>query len=105
MTRIEHWPLAQVVAGTEVAADVMDGQGCLLLSGGSVLSERMREQLVRRGVETLPVRVEESLAEEEFAARRAALEAQLTERFSCVRGQPLMEQMLQLVLHYRLEHM
>lgn len=100
MTRIEQRPLTQVAAGTRVAADVLDAQGCLLLSGGSVLTERMRDQLAQRGVVALAVSVEEVLGEEE----RAVLEAQLAERFSCVRGQPLMERLLQVVSRYRREH-
>lgn len=104
MMRIEQRPLAQVAAGEVVAADVVDGQGNMLLGAGGVVNARILEQLTRRGVVSLPLLVEVTLSAEEVAARRVALEAQFDERFACVRGQPLMEQLLQTVLRYRLEH-
>ncbi|MCW8918797.1 MAG: hypothetical protein OQL08_08290 [Gammaproteobacteria bacterium] len=104
MMRIEQRPLAQVAAGEVVAADVVDGQGNMLLGAGGVVNARILEQLARRGVVSLPLLVEVALSAEEVAARRAALEAQLDEQFACVRGQPLMEQLLQTVLRYRLGH-
>lgn len=99
MTRIELRPLEQVAVGTPLAADVRDDQGNLLVGAGTLLTERLSEQLARRGVETLPVALTHVLTEEE----RAALEARLAQRFSCVRGQPLMEQLYQMVLCYQME--
>lgn len=103
MMRIEQRPLEQVAAGTPVAADVLDSQGNMLLKAGSVVSERLLEQLSRRGVTSLPVAVLEELTPEQRTARDEALEAELTQRFSVVREQPLMARLYDLVLRYRRE--
>jgi len=95
--RVEEQALEQVSVGARVALDVMDARGDLLLGAGSVISERALQQLARRGVTALPVMVEETLT----AAQRAALAAQLQAQFSSVRGQPLMEELLQLMQRYR----
>lgn len=99
MMRIEQTPLQAAAEGMTVAADVRDAQGILLVGAGTVLTARLIEQLVRRGIESLPLAVSRVLTEEE----RAAVTAQLAERFSCVRGQPLTERLLELMLHHRLE--
>ena len=101
MMRIEQRPLAEIAAGTPVAADVADTQGGLLLKAGSVVTERAIKQLTQRGITSLPVEVTDEATPEEREARSAALEVQLTDLFSAVREQPLMEQLYQLVLCYR----
>lgn len=95
--RVEEQALEQVSIGARVALDVVDARGDLLLGAGSVISERALQQLARRGVTALPVMVDETLT----AAQRAALAAQLQAQFSSVRGQPLMEELLQLMQRYR----
>lgn len=99
MMRIERIPIQEAAAGMTVAADVRDTQGTLLVGAGTALTARLIEQLARRGIELLPLAVTHVLSGEECAAETAQLE----ERFACVRGQPLTERLLELMLHHRLE--
>lgn len=97
--------LAEVMPGMALANDVTDAQGNRLLGAGTALTERHLEQLARRGVETVEVLARLELSEEELTRRRAAIEAELEQRFRKVADQPLMRQLRALVLEHRMESM
>ncbi|MDK9689976.1 hypothetical protein [Azospira sp.] len=48
-------PLAEVIPGTPLAADLADGEGQLLLTAGSRLDAHRLQQLARQGIATVPV--------------------------------------------------
>lgn len=99
MWRIETVPLQQATEGMVVAADVRDAQGTLLVGAGTALTARLIEELARRNIESVPGAV----AHVPTAEERAEIVARLEERFACVRGQPPMDHLFDMVVKLRVE--
>lgn len=97
--------LDQASAGMELACDLVDERGTVLLQQGSVLSATMLAALARRGVERLRVLGDQDQGPEDAAAaeaRRARAEERLAHLFRHGATGPAAE--LRAGLHdYRLE--
>lgn len=92
--------LAAVTAGMRLAADVTDSQGRCLVPAGTVIGERLAEQLARHGVDS--VEVEVPLSDEERRVARDEVLQRLERRFGDVGDDPLMAELYRLVRDYQL---
>jgi hypothetical protein len=95
-------PLEQVEAGMRLASDVCDDNGYPLLSAGTELKDSLLASLARRGVKQVQVEVEEQLTDEERSARREAASRRLDALFRRSGDSPLMGQLRETLLRYRL---
>jgi hypothetical protein len=102
---------AQLQAGMEVAEDIRDASGTVILRRGNTLSETTIRRLQNRGIDTIEVAGEESPARAVRTPESKSLsEAELTRqenladvvhRFERVLHDPFMEQLkLQTVKHF-----
>lgn len=100
--QIRQLPLEQTEIGMHLAVAVSDQAGRCLVPAGTIITERLLEQLNRHGVTTVTVLVSSSLSEEEKRLRREAITERLTRSFGCSIDKPLMTELYRLVLAYRL---
>ncbi len=98
--RRQQIALADVTVGVQLAADVTDEKGHCLVPSGTVVTERLLEQLGRHGVSEVAVAAA-PMSEEERRAARDAVTQRLERRFGLVKDDPLMAELYRLVLNYR----
>ncbi len=91
--------LADVTVGMRFATDVTDEKGQRLVPAGTVVTERLLEQLARHGI--CAVNVVAPMSEEERHAAREDVTQRLEHRFSLVKDDPLMAELYRLILNYR----
>jgi uncharacterized protein YaiI (UPF0178 family) len=72
--------LDDAVAGMELAKEVLDHQGSVLLASGAVLAESTLNALRRRGIDSVRV-VDDSATGEQAAADRERIAARLAQLF------------------------
>lgn len=102
-TKVRQILLEQAQGGMRLAADVCDAGGNSLLAAGAELTESMIASLQRRGVAHIHIAEEETLTPEQLAVRRAELETRITAMFRHCGDDPLMAELRQALLEYRLE--
>lgn len=95
--------IGEVPGGAQLAMDLEDDRGRVLMKEGTRLTDEKRAALARRGVEHVVVYEENALSDEEVATRRAEITARVEARFAAVAGQPLMDRLKEVLLDYRLE--
>lgn len=96
-------PMGAASAGMELACDLVDAQGTVLLQEGSVLTDSLLAALERRGVVQLRVldRPDDAAGE---AAWQQALQARLDHLFRRAQG-PAAAQLLDSLRAYRMERL
>lgn len=87
--------------GMQVAADVCDANGCMLLAAGAVLSEAALAALERRGVTKVAVVIE--LNPEERAQQIAEIDQRIDVLFRHAGDDPLLGRLREIVREYRVE--
>jgi uncharacterized phage protein gp47/JayE len=80
MNRSRQVDLDNAADGMVLAAQVVDGQGNVLLANGTVLAAPLLNALRRRGIDSVRV-VDDSVTGEQLAAERARIRARLDELF------------------------
>lgn len=95
-------PIADVKPGTLLAEDLCDGGGKLLRPAGYVLAQADLDNLLRRGVETLPVAIPRDSAEDDRL--REAARARVLYIFRHCAEAPEAQALLHAVLAFRQEH-
>jgi len=100
--RILHFAPARVTPGMELAKAVTDRDGHALLASGTVLDAEVLERLVRRGVESIAVLVQDTRDEESIADELRLAEERVQTIFRGS-GSPAREELHAVVLKYRLE--
>lgn len=103
MKKSQEVELSSVHAGAVLAADVVDGDGRVLMSAGALLSEAALNSLRRREIATVTVEFVEVLDEAGREARRVRIENQLARLFRHAGEQSETRALQQAVLAYRLK--
>lgn len=105
MTQAPRWlPLAEVVPGTPLAADLADGEGLPLLTAGSRLDARRLQQLARQGIAMVPVPPPPPPpTPEEMARREGEARAAMERRFAHAGHGQASRALFQLLLQRQLE--
>lgn len=103
MMRKRLRPLEEIEPGMELADDMYDATGHVLLGNGAVLTAGMIESLNRRGIAHIPIA--ERIDAEEAARLRAAARRRVEALFRRAGDDPLMAKLREAVLEYRLEEL
>jgi hypothetical protein len=80
MNRSRQVDLDDAADGMVLAAEVVDGQGNVLLASGTVLAAPVLNALRRRGIDGVRI-VDDSVTEEQLAAERERITARLAQLF------------------------
>lgn len=101
-SRIIHFAPGRVTPGMTLAKAIVDRDGHTLLASGTELDEAMLDRLIRRGVESMAVLVQDTRDEESIASELVAAQARVEFIF---RGDdsPARSDLRDAVLNYRLE--
>ncbi|MCW8883960.1 MAG: hypothetical protein OQK12_01740 [Motiliproteus sp.] len=78
---LKQMAIAEIEVGAKVATNVLDSSGNLLVPEGTELSEKMLQILDRRGIETIEVRAEVELTEEERQQLLGEIQERLDHQF------------------------
>ncbi len=91
------------VPGMKLAAAISGPDRQILLSSDTLLDAEMLERLIRRGIETLSVRLPDTRDEETIALEVEAAQSRVAHIFR-KQGSAAREQLQASILNYRLEH-
>jgi len=100
---IEIRALDSVQEGDELAEDIKDLNGQLLVSTGKLLDKKTIESLKQRNIEAVTINAFEQLTEEQRQARKDEIIEKINYRFRKPENNSLMEELRNLVIAYRLE--
>ncbi|MDR0439802.1 MAG: hypothetical protein LBI59_02300 [Candidatus Accumulibacter sp.] len=100
--RIMCLALGRAAPGMELAEPVFDRKGTVLLTAGTVLDVDMFEQMIRRGVASVSVRVPDHRDEETIARELDDIRARIDTIFRGP-GNVAREHLRDTILDYRLE--
>jgi hypothetical protein len=100
--RTLHFAPARVTPGTKLAKAVNDRDGHALLAAGSVLDAEILDRLIRRGVESVAVLVQDTRDEETIATELRLAEERVAAIFRGS-GNPARAVLQAAILNYRLE--
>ena len=89
--------------GMTVAVPISDHDGHILLAAGTVIESDMLERLIRRGIETVSVLIEDTRDEETIAMELRAAEARVEYIFRG-NGSPAREELHASILNFRQEN-
>lgn len=103
MKKTQEVDINDVHAGAVLAADVVDGDGRVLMSAGAALSDAALASLRRREIASLSIEVVEELDAAAREARRVRIENQLARLFRHAGEDTETRALLQTVLAYRLK--
>lgn len=103
MKKTQEVDINDVHAGAVLAADVVDGDGRVLMSAGAALSDAALTSLRRREIVSVTVELVEELDAAALAARRVRLENQLARLFRHAGEDTETRALQQAVLAYRLK--
>lgn len=92
-----------VAEGAELAADLQDAKGRILIKQGTALSAESISALRRRNIDAVEVFADQALDAEEIAARRAEIAARVEARFAAHGDNALMQRFKTEVIAYRCE--
>lgn len=104
--RSRELALDQALPGMELACDLVDQHGTVLLQQGGVLNERILAALERRGIARLRVLADadaEQVDEGARAAERERVQLRLAHLFRRAGGGAAAEQLQACLVEYRLE--
>jgi hypothetical protein len=101
ISREKRLDLDDVVAGMVLSADVLDGQGGILLPAQTVLTDALLKSLGRRGIDFVDV-VNDDISEEELQAERIRVQQRLTVLFRRCEAEPACQALQRHILKYRL---
>ena len=92
--------VTEVEAGAEVAADVFDNAGHLLVPAGTELTEKMLQILDRRGISTIEVREQVVLDDEEKQEMLAEVQSRLDSQFAATEQSSCVGQLKEMLFRY-----
>ncbi len=101
----QHIELQQAEPGMILAQDLLDSAGHPLITADTTLTESRLVGLQRRNIHSLVVWSTQDLDPQQVAARRAAVQAQLDQRFRQVEQEPIMQKLKAILLDSRLERL
>ena len=94
--------VAEVPVGAVVARDVTDGGGQLLVPAGTEITEKMRDLLMRREIDSLEIKQAANLSEAELEQLTAELRERLDLQFSTADDSAFMQQFKEMLLRHHL---
>lgn len=92
-----------VVVGADLAADLLDDQGRLLMRQGTVLDEAKLLALRGRNVAIIQIAAEHEADDAAIEAQRLEIVESIERRFFNHRANPLMRQLKDAVIEYRVK--
>jgi len=95
--------LDSVQEGEELAEDVKDSNGQLLISTGKFLDKKTIEFLKQRDIDAVTISVPEQLTEDQQQARKDEIIETINHKFRKLENNPVMEELRNLVVAYRLK--
>ena len=102
MKAITEVMMSEAVVGKELATDLKDGNGNLVLLAGTILSAKVLEKLKARGIQSINLLQETGLSEEKKEITKQQHEKQLATLFRQVVDIPLMQELRKVLLIHRL---
>ena len=101
MRQILRVPINDVTEGAELAADLLDDKGRMLMKQGTELTADKLSALRRRNVEMVPILAENEMDAAEIETRRLEIVERVEARFERHRDNDLMQRLKAVVIDYR----
>ncbi|KAA3626062.1 MAG: hypothetical protein DWQ09_17680 [Proteobacteria bacterium] len=101
MRQILRIPIDDVTEGAELAADLLDDKGRMLMKQGTELTAEKLSALRRRNVEMVSVLAENEMDAAEIETRRLEIVERVEARFERHRDNDLMQRFKAVVIDYR----
>ena len=101
MRQILRVPIGDVTEGAELAADLLDDKGRMLMKQGTQLTADKLSALRRRNVEMVPILAENEMDAAEIETRRLEIVERVEARFERHRDNDLMQRLKAVVIDYR----
>lgn len=101
MRQILRVPIDVVTEGAELAADLLDDKGRMLMKQGTELTADKLSALRRRNVEMVPILAENELDAAEIETRRLEIVERVEARFERHRDNDLMQRLKAVVIDHR----
>ena len=94
---------ASLMEGDELAVDIKDVNGQLLLPAGQLLNNRSIELLRRRDIQTVTVKLDQTLDKDQYKKLKEEVIERIDHKFRKVGANPVMQELHKLVIEYRLQ--
>lgn len=91
--------------GAELGADIIDNNGNLLMPIGSIISQESINKLMLREIESITIVEKELFSEEQIAELKKEVENSITHRFRKHSNNPLMNELKQALINYRINEL
>ena len=95
--------LDECTDGMRLADGVIDENGMMLVSADTPINDKLLAKLANLGVENVTIIVEEQLSDEEKLRLQKEIEEQVNDRFRNVADNPLMQQLRDAIIQFRID--